>query len=450
MKNAKLKSVKELEELLEKDFDGFMEEIKNKTLFENRDAAISLGADLVIKLNDPRKIYQYGVRINQINKLSYKDTRLENKMKIAKAVVETKNSEYIYDYMYMKKIANEQEVLDILVKGLVETKVTKLISEVCIYKKDLDRKNRAILIKGLVDANNPEWIMMLTEEDEQLSEEEITILTDGIIRLGKEVLIKKFLFSTNIINKIKIEDRIKLIKNIKSASNIHNVMWYFSDLTKEEEHILTKNMVLTKNAEHIYYVVRDGLNLDKKDINMLVNAVSKTKNAQYMYYVATDDKVEIEDKLFLANEIVKTNDTYFIFMFAKNIKGLNTGIIIMLFNRVLMLKDVSVIIDFMEYLKEKNLLNREDVKGNVLNTKNHYLIAKYILLTRNYSLIETVYKMTVESYITLCIMLSIPNEEKIKLIKELRVLDDKNIVKVSDDMLDDYLAKSKIIKKAGV
>ena len=98
-------------------------------------------------------------------------------------------------------------------------------------------------------------------------------------------------------------------------------------------------------------------------------------------------------------------------------------------------------------LEEKQILSYDEIKDIILNTKNHYLIAIFIVHSNNYHLIKDIYS-TIENLI-LCIgLFHIERAKKSTLIEKLIKLEEDRKIEKYDDMLEVFLKTSDAKKKS--
>ncbi len=86
----------------------------------------------------------------------------------------------------------------------------------------------------------------------------------------------------------------------------------------------------------------------------------------------------------------------------------------------------------------------------ILNTKNHLLIAKYIVETKNFNLLNIIYE-TFENLSLCCFAYNTSNdtEEKYKkiLLEEIKILKSESVVFEFNDKIDNYVNEKGYSKK---
>lgn len=137
--------------------------------------------------------------------------------------------------------------------------------------------------------------------------------------------------------------------------------------------------------------------------------------------------------------ILNTDLNDYITRFAFEILWLEKEDIISLFERTLKLKNnENNILKFITILEERQILSYDEIKGIILNTKDHYLTATFIVCSKDYDLVNDIYG-TIEN-LTLCIgLLPVEKNKKDTLIEKLQELMEEKKIEKYDDMLEDYL-----------
>lgn len=117
-------------------------------------------------------------------------------------------------------------------------------------------------------------------------------------------------------NVLTVKDIVNTAIESKDASIIFSIVNYVNGLNSEEIEKLADAIIATKETKYIYYFACD---IKGTLIEKLADAIIATKDAVYIYHFARDIKgVPIEK---LADAIITTNDAEYIYYFACDVKG---------------------------------------------------------------------------------------------------------------------------------
>lgn len=139
---------------------------------------------------------------------------------------------------------------------------------------------------------------------------------------------------------------------------------------------------------------------------------------------------------------IQTKDAEYIYLFAKNVKNLSKENIDSLTNWIIQAQDAEEISLFARNVEKLSKENIDKLEKTLFNSKNHLIIASYLLFKKDPELIKKIFG-SLDKFFEYCNSfkgkLGLTNEDIQQLYCELRF-------KYVDDNIDKYLNKKTLIK----
>lgn len=157
--------------------------------------------------------------------------------------------------------------------------------------KNLTDEEKNIIVKELLSSGNCTQIITDVLDIEWLTDENIDMITEKIIRYP--------------------------------AQEIFKFAYKLKNLSGENLDLLTDAISKTERYKHIVNFSKNIKNLSTKNISMLANAIANSNNYEYIYDFSYSVKgLSINDKTTLVKAIIKSDNAEAIFDFADNISWL--------------------------------------------------------------------------------------------------------------------------------
>lgn len=177
-------------------------------------------------------------------------------------------------------------------------------------KMGLDDDQMAMIIKGVVNTKNVDYIYRFAKEIKNISSNNMLTLARGLLQVND-------LSNTNMKKKTKVYD----------IHYVETIYFFARNIEKLEHNVikeLLNGLLNTNNAEYIYNFARDVRNLTKQDMDEIVNKIASIKDSYYIISFAQDfmdlSKENIDA---LVDGIIDTGDIKGIYTFLTSANDLD-------------------------------------------------------------------------------------------------------------------------------
>ncbi len=368
---------------------------------------------------------------------------------ILKALVKTKNENQIKSYLKLKSKFSSKDV-NLIVKECIMGNLVDIITIITIIDStgyEFSWSNKDGLTKVICETKDAEKIYWFVCHVKNLSKNNISDLTKAMCKTKNPYYIYCFACDVKNLTEDNINNLTKAMCKTKNPYYIYCFACDVKNLTEDNINNLTKAMCETKDVDYICLFARKVKNLTEDNINNLTKAMCETKDAYYIYYFACDVKNLTEGNINdLTKAICETKDVDYICFFARKVKNLTEN------NKKTLIKVICEITTFEKLgsiMLKHNLeyvILSEQFKNRIIESKDKYLIAQYIILTNDTELMNKIFDdlLLFESF---CIInknsINVSDEKMVTFLsKNLN-----NNFKYVDDNIEDYIKDNLNSKK---